>query len=182
MIARRLPNLLTALSLLLCAAALVGWVQSYRVGYMLLRGGEGTTLEVALGGGRLSLSYGTHTPGLFDQPRAPGWRLLEWFPQYSAPSSFPSALGFAWATRHPSPSVHTFLHLGVPMWFVTLSAAICPVLRARAARAERRREARTRRGQCPRCGYDLRATPGRCPECGRAATPSAESARAARSG
>ena len=26
-----------------------------------------------------------------------------------------------------------------------------------------------RRGRCPACGYDLRATPGRCPECGTAA-------------
>jgi hypothetical protein len=45
---RLLLNLLTALSLLLCVAALVLLVRGNRTGYMLLHGGEGTTLEVAL--------------------------------------------------------------------------------------------------------------------------------------
>lgn len=49
----------------------------------------------------------------------------------------------------------------IPLWFVM------PVSGAAAVwlyRISRRKEFGP--GQCPRCGYDLRATPEKCPECG----------------
>jgi len=46
---------------------------------------------------------------------------------------------------------------------LALLFAILPALHLRAAIRSRRRQ---RAGHCPRCAYDLRATPERCPECG----------------
>ena len=52
----------------------------------------------------------------------------------------------------------------IPYWFPAVIAAGLPVIWL--ALAGRRHRRRRRMGCCPRCGYDLRATPDRCPECG----------------
>ena len=51
----------------------------------------------------------------------------------------------------------------VPMWATAALCAAVPVPSLLFALRSRRR---FRIGLCPRCGYDLRASPGRCPECG----------------
>jgi hypothetical protein len=61
--------------------------------------------------------------------------------------------------------------LAIPWWLILIFALAIP---AGAAEKSWRQRRRIRKGQCPECGYDLRATPERCPECGRvAATKSA---------
>ena len=57
-------------------------------------------------------------------------------------------------------------NLVVPYWMITSVALLLPAVRLKAWRRDRRMRRRTARGLCPRCGYDLRATPQRCPECG----------------
>jgi hypothetical protein len=56
--------------------------------------------------------------------------------------------------------------ISFPHWLPALVFGALTVLATRRAWSAALLHARLRRGQCPACGYDLRATPGRCPECG----------------
>jgi hypothetical protein len=51
----------------------------------------------------------------------------------------------------------------IPDWCLLVVAALLPAGRFFGWRIGRHRR---KAGRCPRCGYDLRATPERCPECG----------------
>ena len=54
-----------------------------------------------------------------------------------------------------------------PHWmWITLPAALPAARLISTARKQIRARGNRRRGLCPTCGYDLRATPDRCPECG----------------
>ena len=65
-------------------------------------------------------------------------------------------------------SIVWHVRLGYALPFAVL--ALPPTAWATARRRRRARLARRVAGQCPACGYDLRATPDRCPECGRPQT------------
>jgi hypothetical protein len=59
----------------------------------------------------------------------------------------------------------------VPMYVPMVGTALLPLVWLC-----RRAHRRSRAGCCPRCGYDLRATPDRCPECGAVPEQAAEAA------
>jgi hypothetical protein len=60
-----------------------------------------------------------------------------------------------------------FLIVYVPHWIAATACALPPLAWFALVVPKRiRQRRRKRRGLCPACGYDLRATPERCPECG----------------
>jgi hypothetical protein len=170
---RRLLNLLTALSLLLCVAACAMWARSYwrrdSIVYIGLR--------------ELCAASSNHSSIYFERNSGANWvtnPAKEWRWQSEPPSPGTTwdsdvsrrvvrlrLLRFAWAAHDPPAEKYRLRMLIVPYWFVSLSAAIVPASRLRATLKRRLQRRRSTDGLCPTCGYDLRATPGRCPECGR---------------
>jgi hypothetical protein len=195
---RRLLNLLTILSLLLCVAVLALWVRSHFVYEQVGRSTPGRGADVVRSAaGRLHFarhSYWDRTFGVGGRwerhvrvQTTDGWPRNE----YQQPDD--ETLGFAryvgtglvWPGQtllagNPLPPANypgwrrdNYRVWVVPHGFLAAVMAALPVRWLQRhgpyvwnLRARRRRMA----GLCPRCGYDLRATPDRCPECGAAAT------------
>ena len=74
-----------------------------------------------------------------------------------------SFAGFGW---YHSDSNGRIRGAFAPVWAVALATAVLPAWWVPRERRLRKAERRQRSGLCPRCGYDLRASPDRCPECG----------------
>jgi hypothetical protein len=163
---RILFNALTALSLVLTLLVAVLYVGSYwRSGYVV---------RLPVEGGRFSNSQSAVIwyPGtvVIDLIRSPRGDVLtdRQFEVGVRPSVRPSR-GYALrlptvttsAARPQTLNTQTLITVG--LWLPLLVLSLLPLIRAA---LWLRRSRRVAAGDCPSCGYDLRATPGRCPECG----------------
>jgi hypothetical protein len=173
---RRLLNLLTLLSLLLCVAVAALWVRSYWVSdAILIANGAGERgAQTVFGTGVLVTNNMPHGRARLRWDRFDGGLLSAW--EDGSPRSLPNRLGFGYrftrlapaGTRVTTPDADVALppiistrKVMVPLWLPVALFALLP-----AARLYRRIRPRYAAGRCQACGYDLRATPGRCPECG----------------
>jgi rRNA maturation protein Nop10 len=168
---RRLFKVVAALSLLLCVAASMLWVRSYRIADSIEWMSHYRQRFVACSRGRIlaQINRGpsgtnefepiTHhadvikandTQGLGRPWRYGGFWIeeLSFAPSGSSSASLP------------------YTDVIVPLYAVVIVSLIVPGVALRRMIRQRRYGP----GVCANCGYDLRATPDRCPECGAVTT------------
>ena len=157
---RRLLNLLTALSLLLCMAVGALWVRScYRLDWGAVVVGLHQLVFVSTSGGITIEHYDNHP----DNPSGTYWAARP-----VNETGFDGTRHWDFAIQRAGvPRADVADGIRFPHWAAIVVFAAMPAVRVV---REIRRQRLVGGGRCPKCGYDLRATPGRCPECGAAAS------------
>jgi hypothetical protein len=180
---RRLINLLTLVSLVLCVATCVLWGWSYRAGddWKCVQPWADYRVESCSGQIAWTETYFGNIDRSFLQPPEYGvWHHRSETPPLPPigmrlnsiaplPHGWFNQAGFTVGLSLTDAYINSAgptRMVAVPYWAAFVMLGILPALSALRHTRRRRRQSRQRHGACPACGYDLRATPGRCPECG----------------
>ena len=161
---RRVFTALSVLSLLLCVATLGLWGRSCFGRDLAFFGVGGWFFEATVHLGRIEFFVlgprARNASPTWERDRDPAWQ----GPVFALGADHGTwrTLGWGYGGRDYAP-YGAYRALIMPHWSLALLFAILPALYLRSTIRSRRRR---RIGHCPRCGYDLRATPERCPECG----------------
>ena len=187
MLRRRLFASVSALSLILCLAAVGLWVRSYwrsetirRIDELVLTRPKTSINADDPNGAGAVISHGwiafwwstfdPHEEGLVVQRSR--WQRSSSSSKLKMPLERRSLLELPGLRfdRETGPSYGgtrmTVVRLVAQIWMLAIPFALLPA--AWILHRGRTRDQR-RTGHCQACGYDLRASPGRCPECGRVA-------------
>ena len=151
---RRLFDILSAVSLLLCVATMAVGIRSIWVATLWGYFGKGGNLIVSSSHGCIGAHY-----------MPPLSRGVKPFVFAEAPGRDAGG-NFRWNRL----GFDGYIYIGeqrsglvIPDWFICSITAVLPFLWYRSYRRNRHRKLK---GLCPKCGYDLRASKDRCPECG----------------
>ena len=162
-----------AASLLICAATCALWLRSHAVAdeVTLLVNGRGYYLESTAG----TLTYfaantpvsrqgrvWAHARSAYPALRRADMDAIDRRIAAREHTGFRVAnLAFRYAPPRVPEGRGPTVAVMAPMWLFAAPFAVPPMLWLRARRRSKGP------GQCPACGYDLRASPDRCPECGK---------------
>jgi hypothetical protein len=177
---RRLFNLLSGMSLLLCVVMMALLLRSYSVDEAVYWSNSTALKPLLLGHfyslnfehGRFSFFYSnleSNSPESQATPCKFGYsqhlHSLEVIPSGSLPPQYGwSHLGCGYLGMSDMGVSYSLKlrFLFLPAWLIASAFAVAPLLWI----SHWRRRLRFATGLCPHCGYDFRATPDRCPECG----------------
>ena len=158
---RHLFNLLPILSLLICVATIVLWINSYFrfcSAYWANTSSFGVVAYVPKSEIVAIVFHINHDAHGSEFRISSPPRPFQHYLMSGSPLSDFHGFGIVHETARFSPSISKFTGLALPCWAIVLATSIAPLIWFRRQRTEL--------GKCAKCGYDLRATPERCPECG----------------
>jgi hypothetical protein len=168
---RFLVTLVSAVSLVLCVATAGLWVRGRFVSDFLWWNGRHLVVGAFNSRGHVQVTARHFVPPALNQAT----RRWEWLAEQPPRDLEAEATRNGWKFSVRLPGIAYWSNTDtilishdvlLPIWPLFLLTAIVPSLWTVSRLSRRRRIRRLAAGCCPRCGYDLRASPDRCPECG----------------